>query len=77
MDRLGPCKKIVFEELIVEEKTIIAVGTDYTAKGTDILIECANYLKDFSITIVGKGNWFDKIAMPSNVRILGFVLMKN
>ena len=70
----GPCKKIEVKEThCKEEKTILAVGTDYKAKGIDILFKCANYLKDFSITVVGKDSSFDKTIKPSNVKILGFV----
>jgi glycosyltransferase involved in cell wall biosynthesis len=70
----GPCKRIKVEEIPLKEgKSILAIGTDYVAKGIDILIKCADYLKDFSITIVGKDNSFDKIIMPSNVKISGFM----
>ncbi len=70
----GPCKKIETDKTFCKrEKTILAIGTDYKAKGIDILIKFANYLKDFSITIVGKDSSFDKTIMPSNVKIIGFV----
>jgi glycosyltransferase involved in cell wall biosynthesis len=54
------------------KKTVLAVGTDYVAKGIDVLIETAKYLKDFSFTIVGKDDTF-KGKKPENIHILGHI----
>jgi glycosyltransferase involved in cell wall biosynthesis len=70
----GPCKKIEAGELPHKErKSILAIGKEYGPKGIDILIRSANYLRDFSITIVGKDTSYDRIIKPSNVRILGLL----
>lgn len=66
----GPAKKIEANKPSEkEEKTILAVGNDYSAKGIDVLLKSAEYLKDFSITIVGKDAAFKGIETPKNVRI--------
>jgi glycosyltransferase involved in cell wall biosynthesis len=70
----GPCKRIEVGEIPHKEnKSILTIGTEYAHKGIDILIKSANYLKDFSIIIVGKDNSYDKLIKPSNVRTLGFI----
>jgi glycosyltransferase involved in cell wall biosynthesis len=70
----GPCKKIEARELPHKErKSILAIGTEYAHKGIDILLRSANYLRDFSIIIVGKDASYDRIIKPSNVRILGLL----
>ena len=58
-----------------KDKSILAVGHNYLIKGFDVLIESAKYLKDFSITIVGKDSKvaFRTYDIPENVKIMGYV----
>jgi glycosyltransferase involved in cell wall biosynthesis len=51
-----------------ENKSIVAIGKDYRAKGIDILLEVAKYLPDFEISIIGKDPSF-KPTYPKNVNI--------
>jgi glycosyltransferase involved in cell wall biosynthesis len=68
----GPLKKIVTRRpLEKDHKTILGVGNDFLVKGFDILVRAAEYLEDFSITIVGKDSkkTFKDISIPKNVQI--------
>lgn len=70
----GPAKKIdANNSSEKEDRTILAVGNDYIAKGFDILLKSAEYLEDFSITIVGKDNAFKDLDVPKNVQIKNYV----
>jgi glycosyltransferase involved in cell wall biosynthesis len=68
----GPAKEI---SLTLDSKkvpkTILAVGNDYRSKGIDVLLDCAPFLKDFQITIVGEDTSFKKIVFPENVQVKG------
>lgn len=61
-----------------DSKTILCVGNDYIAKGFDVLIKSAKYLKNFSITIVGRDETgvFKNLDIPRNVQILNYVSNK-
>lgn len=66
----GPAKKIEANRPSEKEKkTILAIGNDYVAKGIDVLLKSAEYLNDFSITIVGKDPAFKGYKTPENVQI--------
>ncbi len=71
----GPAKEVsVTKEFEHKQhKNILAVGTDYKGKGIDVLLEAAEYLSDFSITIVGRDASKLNFKAPSNVKILGFI----
>jgi glycosyltransferase involved in cell wall biosynthesis len=58
-----------------DQKTILCVGSDYIAKGFDVLVKSAKYLQDFSITIVGRDDRhvFKNLGIPQNVEILNHV----
>jgi glycosyltransferase involved in cell wall biosynthesis len=58
-----------------DQKTILCVGSDYIAKGFDVLVKSAKYLQDFSITIVGRDDRrvFKNLYIPRNVKILNYV----
>jgi glycosyltransferase involved in cell wall biosynthesis len=58
-----------------DQKTILCVGSDYIAKGFDVMVKSAKYLQDFLITIVGRDDRhvFKNIDIPRNVKILNYV----
>ena len=67
----GPAKKVKINwSQRKTEKTILAIGSDYEAKGFDVLLKSAKYLGDFTITIVGKDYKFKDTLVPKNVHIL-------
>jgi len=74
----GPAAKIEGRLFEKKPKTILAVGHDYLSKGFDILVRSAEYLTDFSITIVGKdsGRSFNGLNIPENVNIMNYVSYK-
>ena len=66
----GPAKNLkANSDFDKEQKTILAIGQDYKAKGIDILLAAAKYLSDFKITIVGKDHSFKAKEYPKNVFI--------
>jgi glycosyltransferase involved in cell wall biosynthesis len=70
----GPAKKIASHKSSKKEsKTILAVGNEYFAKGIDVLLKSAEFLKDFSITIVGKDRAYKKPKSLKNVQIMDHV----
>jgi len=70
----GPAKKVGVNRCeLKNEKTILAIGVDYKAKGLDILLEAAKYLEEFKIIIVGTDPKFKRSRVPENVSILNHV----
>ncbi len=70
----GAAKNVEVNRLLLKkETTILAIGIDYTAKGLDILLEAAQYLKEFRITIIGKDPRFKQSTVPKNVHIINHV----
>jgi glycosyltransferase involved in cell wall biosynthesis len=70
----GPAQKIETNKSTEKKdyKSILAVGNDFKAKGFDILVKCAKYLKDFSITIVSE-DYNSLKDVPENVHLKGYV----
>lgn len=65
----GPAKKLGLTCLPKKEsKTIIAIGKNYVDKGIDILLEVADLLPDFLITIVGEDKCF-RNCKKQNVQV--------
>lgn len=59
-----------FEKL---PRSILAVGNDFRAKGFDVLLNCAELLPNFKVTIVGKDRFSKHVHIPTNVTVLGHV----
>ena len=74
----GTCKKIETDKTFCKrEKTILAIGTDYKAKGIDILIKFANYLKDFQSQLSEKIALLTRLSCHQTSRSYDSCRMKN